>query len=185
MPVAKNCRCAGCRRQRRRAQSRSKRNEVGAWKLNGRWIEGERWCHNEKKQAQCSPMSEFRPIAHAAKDADGAWRDPHDLAEHLAAEQKTSKSLPCSEPDFFACWEAFDIWHREQQTRWLDDGRFVHSVPYSNDCELIMDILKYGVDVRVVAPDDLRESAKNQLEAAASQYRCGETPCSGIESGQG
>lgn len=30
-------------------------------------------------------MSNFRPIAHAAKDADGAWRDPHDLAEHLRA----------------------------------------------------------------------------------------------------
>ncbi len=30
-------------------------------------------------------MSEFRPIAHAAKDTDGAWRDPHDLADHLRA----------------------------------------------------------------------------------------------------
>ena len=30
-------------------------------------------------------MSDFRPIAHAAKSIDGAWRDPHDLAEHLRA----------------------------------------------------------------------------------------------------
>ena len=29
-------------------------------------------------------MNHFRPIAHAAKDANGTWRDPHDLAEHLA-----------------------------------------------------------------------------------------------------
>ena len=29
-------------------------------------------------------MSNSQPIAHAAKDANGAWRDPHDLAEHLA-----------------------------------------------------------------------------------------------------
>ena len=29
-------------------------------------------------------MSDLRPIAHAAQDADGAWRDPHDLAAHLA-----------------------------------------------------------------------------------------------------
>jgi CRISPR-associated endonuclease/helicase Cas3 len=28
-------------------------------------------------------MSNIHPIAHAAKDASGAWRDPHDLAEHL------------------------------------------------------------------------------------------------------
>ena len=29
-------------------------------------------------------MSDIRPIAHAAQDAEGAWRDPHDLADHLA-----------------------------------------------------------------------------------------------------
>jgi CRISPR-associated endonuclease/helicase Cas3 len=30
-------------------------------------------------------MSETpRPIAHAARNADGSWRDPHDLADHLA-----------------------------------------------------------------------------------------------------
>lgn len=28
-------------------------------------------------------MNDKQPIAHAAKDKDGAWRDPHDLAEHL------------------------------------------------------------------------------------------------------
>jgi hypothetical protein len=26
-----------------------------------------------------------RPIAHAAKDTAGVWRDPHDLGEHLRA----------------------------------------------------------------------------------------------------
>lgn len=30
-------------------------------------------------------MSNRQPIAHAATDKDGAWRDPHDLAEHLRA----------------------------------------------------------------------------------------------------
>lgn len=28
-------------------------------------------------------MIDSQPIAHAAKDKDGVWRDPHDLAEHL------------------------------------------------------------------------------------------------------
>ena len=44
-----------------------------------------------------------------------------------------------------------------------------------------MDILKYGADVKVIAPDDLKEAAKNQLGAVASQYQCGEAPCSGID----
>jgi len=55
----------------------------------------------------------------------------------------------------------------------LDDGRYELSVPYSNDKELIMDILKYGADVKVVAPEALREAVKNQINAAASQYQHG------------
>ncbi len=30
-------------------------------------------------------MSDCQPITHAAKDKDGVWRDPHDLADHLRA----------------------------------------------------------------------------------------------------
>ena len=79
-----------------------------------------------------------------------------------------------------ARWVADETWHPQQTTRWLEDGRFELNVPYSNDKELIMDILKYGAEVEVIAPDDLREAVKNQLDAAASQYRRGETPCSGF-----
>ena len=28
-------------------------------------------------------MNNIQPIAHVAQDVDGAWRHPHDLAEHL------------------------------------------------------------------------------------------------------
>ena len=56
------------------------------------------------------------------------------------------------------------------KNRWLDDGRHELSVPYSNDKELIMDILKYGADVEVVAPEALKKTIKNQLNVARSQY---------------
>jgi CRISPR-associated endonuclease/helicase Cas3 len=29
-------------------------------------------------------IAESRPIAHAARNDDGTWREPHDLAGHLA-----------------------------------------------------------------------------------------------------
>lgn len=35
--------------------------------------------------SEAQTMSDSQPIAHVAKDADGVWRDPHDLAEHLRA----------------------------------------------------------------------------------------------------
>ena len=67
------------------------------------------------------------------------------------------------------------------QSRWVDDGRYELSIPYSNDKGLIMDILKYGADVEVIAPDALKESIKIQLDAVAHQYRRGVAAGSGFE----
>ena len=69
-----------------------------------------------------------------------------------------------------ARWVADETWHPDQQSRWVDNGHYELSVPYSNDKELIMDILKYGPDVEVIAPDALKESIKIQLDRARSQY---------------
>ena len=80
-----------------------------------------------------------------------------------------------------ARWVADETWHPEQQSRWLNDGRYELSIPYSNDKELIMDILKYGADVEVMAPEELKEAVKDQLDAAARQYQCGQTQCTGFE----
>ncbi len=69
-----------------------------------------------------------------------------------------------------ARWVANETWHPQQKSRWLDDGRYELSVPYSNDKELVMDILKYGADVEVIAPETLKETIKNQLDEARGQY---------------
>lgn len=69
-----------------------------------------------------------------------------------------------------ARWVADETWHPKQQSRWLEDGRYELSIPYSHDTELIMDILKYGPDVEVIAPDALKEAVKIQLDRARSQY---------------
>lgn len=73
-----------------------------------------------------------------------------------------------------ARWVAEEQWHPQQQSRFLDDGRYELSVPYSDPRELVMDILKYGADVEVVGPVELREGVKKLLEQAASQYQRGE-----------
>ena len=41
-----------------------------------------------------------------------------------------------------ARWVAEEIWHPEQQSRWLEDCRYELRVPYSDNRELLMDILK-------------------------------------------
>ncbi|HWQ40381.1 MAG TPA: WYL domain-containing protein, partial [Burkholderiales bacterium] len=41
----------------------------------------------------------------------------------------------------------------------------------ADDRELVMDILKFGPDVEVLAPDALRARVAERLEAAARRYR--------------
>ena len=69
-----------------------------------------------------------------------------------------------------ARWVADEHWHSQQQGAWLSDGRYELKVPYSNSKELLMDVLKYGPDVEVVAPLSLREEAKISLRLALGAY---------------
>lgn len=70
-----------------------------------------------------------------------------------------------------ARWVAGEQWHPDQQGAYLEDGRYQLRVPYSNDPELIMDILKYGPDCEVVGPTELRERVTGFLREAVAQYR--------------
>jgi len=69
-----------------------------------------------------------------------------------------------------ARWVAEEVWHREQSSRWLDDGRFELTLPFGNPTELLMDVLRYGGDVEVAAPESLRLLAIEKLRGALKRY---------------
>lgn len=69
-----------------------------------------------------------------------------------------------------ARWVASEHWHPEQQGCYLDDGRYQLRLPYSQDPELLMDILKYGPDCEVIEPAELREKTLELLKAAVGRY---------------
>ena len=50
------------------------------------------------------------------------------------------------------------------------DGSYFLELPYSEDRELVMEILKYGADVEVVAPAALRKRVGDALREAAQRY---------------
>jgi predicted DNA-binding transcriptional regulator YafY len=62
-----------------------------------------------------------------------------------------------------ARWVAAEKWHPNQTGAMLDDGSYELKVPYSNDPELMMDILKYGVDCRVIEPPELQQKVKSEI----------------------
>jgi len=69
-----------------------------------------------------------------------------------------------------AQWISREEWHAEQQGRWLDDGRYELQLPYVDDTELVMDLLRQGDEVEVVAPAALRDKVARRLRAAAAAY---------------
>ena len=70
-----------------------------------------------------------------------------------------------------ARWVAAEEWHPKQRASFDPDGSYVLEVPYSDDRELMMDILKFGPDVEVIAPPELRARVAAALAAAGSRYR--------------
>lgn len=69
-----------------------------------------------------------------------------------------------------ARWIAVECWHPLQQSRWLEDGRFELTLPFSQPAELVMDLLKYGPDLEVVAPEGLRDLVRRRLQQALQIY---------------
>lgn len=69
-----------------------------------------------------------------------------------------------------ARWVASQSWHSNQRARFEKDGSYVLEVPYADDRELMMEILRFGADVEVVGPEVLRRRVGAQLEAASKKY---------------
>lgn len=70
-----------------------------------------------------------------------------------------------------AKWVADEHWHPRQAGRMLPSGEFELRIPYGNPTELVMDILKHGENVEVMAPAALRREVARRLRAAAERYR--------------
>jgi predicted DNA-binding transcriptional regulator YafY len=69
-----------------------------------------------------------------------------------------------------ARWVSREIWHPQQDGKLQLDGTYLLRFPYSQAPELVMDILKYGPDVQVLAPDSLRNAVATKLRSAAALY---------------
>ena len=52
----------------------------------------------------------------------------------------------------------------------LDDGSWQLTLPYVDETELVMDILRQGEQVQVLAPDSLVAAVRRRLAAALAVY---------------
>ena len=70
-----------------------------------------------------------------------------------------------------ARWVAREKWHSRQEGEFNEDGSYTLTIPYADETELVMDIMRHGADVEVLAPDTLRQAVHRRLSDAAAQYR--------------
>ena len=70
-----------------------------------------------------------------------------------------------------ARWVANEQWHSQQKGKFESDGSYLLEIPYSDDRELLMDILRHGSEVEVIAPEKLRGRIRRELDRVLKFYK--------------
>ena len=69
-----------------------------------------------------------------------------------------------------ARWVSAQRWHPDERHRVEKDGSYLLEIPYADDRELLMEIMKFGADVEVLAPPSLRQRVWQSLKEATAHY---------------
>jgi proteasome accessory factor C len=130
------------------------------------------WCHlrDELRSFALERVRAARQLEQPALDLSDADLDAHFRQSYGIFSGAPSHTAVLRFTPARARWVAEERWHADQRGRWLEDGRFELAIPYADPRELLLDILKYGSDVEVVAPDELRQAVIQRLRDALGQY---------------
>ena len=69
-----------------------------------------------------------------------------------------------------ARWVAAEQWHPRQKGRFEEDGRYILEIPYADDRELVMDILRHGDHAEVLGPPQLRSRVREEVRRLHERY---------------
>ena len=130
------------------------------------------WCHlrDDLRSFSVDAIEGAEMLDQTAREVDDATLDAHVAGGYgiFTGPPRAIASLRFT-PER-ARWVAAEQWHPEQQATWLPDGGYRLEVPYSDDRELVMDILRHGPDVEVEGPEELRRRVRRLLDAALHNY---------------
>ena len=130
------------------------------------------WCHLRKglRTFALDAVRSVRVLDKKAKDVPFDQLDAHYAGAYGIFSGRADHEAVLKFSAERARWVSLEQWHPEQKGRWLDDGRYELRVPYHDARELVMDILRHGAEVEVVAPEALREMVSRQLREAVANY---------------
>lgn len=130
------------------------------------------WCHlrNDLRSFAVDAIRDARLLDARARQIADAELDAHLGAGYgIFAGRKVEWATLRFTPQA-ARWVAAQNWHPQQRAKTESDGSYVLELPFSEAPELVMEILKYGPDVEVLAPEGLRERVATALRDGAKRY---------------
>ena len=135
------------------------------WYLDG-------WCHLSKglRTFSIDRVSEVKILERKSRDVSEKALHRELAGGYGIFSGKADKRAKLRFNPRQARWVASENWHPKQSGQFEKGGYYLLELPYSNDTELVMDILKYGPGVEVISPSTLRNTVKRQLKAAVAQY---------------
>jgi predicted DNA-binding transcriptional regulator YafY len=130
------------------------------------------WCHLRKdlRSFAVDAITTCEMLSEAALEVD---------TEQLCKALQSSYGIFAGPPKAWAKlkfspqrarWVSRESWHPEQRSFSQADGSYVLEIPYSDERELVGDILRFGAEVEVLEPAALRNSIKRVLHEAAGRY---------------
>jgi predicted DNA-binding transcriptional regulator YafY len=130
------------------------------------------WCHRVKalRRFALDAIEAARVLDSAAREVPLAQvQELMDAGYGIYAGRRRQWAKLVFNPQA-AQWASREEWHPQQKGRWLPDGAYEMRVPYVDTTELVMDVLRQGDEVRVVAPPALVVAVQMRLTKAAALY---------------
>lgn len=131
------------------------------------------WCHL-RNGLRCFSLDSITSAVASEADALEIPDGEIDAISALGYGIFTGSTLEWATLQFLperARWISREVWHPLQQAEMQHDGHCVLRLPYSDDRELVMDILRHVPEVAVLGPPALRAKVRAMLERALAMAR--------------
>ncbi len=130
------------------------------------------WCHSRERllrfaldAVQDAHVLETRAKDVAMRQVEAEMDTGYGIYAGGIRQEATLHFSPQAAP-----WISREEWHPDQRGHFLPDGGWALVLPYVDETELVMDILRQGEQVRVLAPASLQAAVQRRLAAALAVY---------------
>lgn len=130
------------------------------------------WCHlrNGLRNFSIDAIKECGILQDAAKEVSQAQIQAEVAAGYGIFSGQDVQWARMKFTPIRARWVSREEWHPDQKATFGKDGAYVLEVPFSDERELLGDILKHGPEVEVLEPPRLRKSVQEAIRLALNKY---------------